>query len=158
MANSLNGWPVLPPGDRRLKTLTVPGTDVRLTVRDVCAPVFSALASDYNRLIEPLELGNYDDAGYTYRQARAADAWSNHASATAIDINWTGHGAQRTVNRKFWQLTKPRTAVALLQKRYNILTWGGTWSTKYWDPMHWEIRRGVTPAMVEAFVKRNHLP
>jgi hypothetical protein len=157
MATSLNGWPVLVAGDRRLKTITVPGTHVRLTVRDVCAPVFSALAADYNRLIEPLALGDHDDAGYAYRQARAADGWSNHSSATAIDLNWTGHGAQRLANRRWWQLTKPRTGVAVLQKRYPILTWGGTWSPKNWDPMHWEIKRGVTPKMVEDFIKRNRL-
>lgn len=151
---SLNGWPVLEPGSVHLARGTVPGTGITLTVRDICLPLFLALAADYNRVIEPLTLGTHDDAGYAYRAPRTATTggtWSNHASGTAVDLNWTGHGARTAANRAWWQLARPKSRVQNLQTKYPILTWGGNWSPTNFDPMHWEITRGIKGSQVIAF-------
>ena len=151
---SINGWPVLPPGDRRLATGTVPGTKVRLTLRREVLPFFLALAADYNETIEPLSLGKNDDGGYCYRESRVSPNWSNHASGTAIDLNWSGHGSRNLANRKWWNLRRNKTAVDVIKKRYKIVNWGGDWSDRYYDPMHWELKRGTSVADVERLIDK----
>jgi len=149
---SINGWPVLKPGDGRLKTGTIPGTKIRLTTRDVCLPFFLALAADYNEMIEPLSLGRNDDGGYAYRVSRESELWSNHASGTAIDLNWSGHGSRNLVNRKWWALGRNKKATDVIKKRYRIVNWGGDWSDRYYDPMHWELKAGTNTASVRGML------
>lgn len=154
LPTSLNRWSVLKPGDRRLVTGTVPGTKVRLTLRVEVLPYFLAMAADYDSTIEPLALGRNDDGGYAYRPARSGDGWSNHASGTAIDLNWTGHGSRNLANRKWWNLRRNKTAVDVIKSRYKLLAWGGDWSDRFYDPMHWELRPGTSVAMVEKDIAR----
>lgn len=157
VAVSINGWPVLRPGDRRLKTGVIPGTRIRLTLRDVALPLFQALAADYNEMIEPLSLGKNDDGGYAYRTSRESERWSNHASGTAVDLNWSGHGSRNLANRKWWDLRRNRTATDILKKRYAIVNWGGDWSDRYYDPMHWELKAGTNAASVRGILMKLHI-
>lgn len=152
VAVSINGWLVLRPGDKRLSTGTVPGTKIRLTLRDVCLPFFLALAADYNTMIEPLSLGRNDDGGYAFRTSRESTRWSNHASGTAIDLNWSGHGSRNLANRKWWDLRRNRTATDEIKARYKIVNWGGDWSDRFYDPMHWELKAGTNSAAVRGMI------
>lgn len=154
VAVSINGWLVLRPGDKRLSTGTVPGTKIRLTLRDVCLPFFLALASDYNTMIEPLSLGRNDDGGYAFRTSRKSTRWSNHASGTAIDLNWSGHGSRNLANRKWWDLRRNRTATDEIKARYKIVNWGGDWSDRFYDPMHWELKAGTNSAAVRGMIMK----
>jgi hypothetical protein len=146
---SINGWPVLPRGDRRLATKQIPGTRIRLTARREVLPYLIGLAVDYQANIGPLMQGQV--GAYNYRPSRVSSSWSNHASGTAVDINWNAEGAQRLANRKWWQ--RRHTALDALRRKYKLLGWGGDWSTLY-DPMHWEVRRGVSVAQIEAEVRK----
>lgn len=154
VAVSINGWPVLRPGDKRLQTGTVPFTKIRLTLRDVCLPLFLALAADYDDMIEPLSLGKNDDGGYAYRTSRESERWSNHASGTAIDLNWSGHGSRNVINRKWWDLRKNKTATDVIKARYKIVNWGGDWSDRYYDPMHWELKAGTNAVSVRGMIHK----
>jgi hypothetical protein len=147
---SINGWPVLPRGDRRLATKQIPGTRIRITARREVLPYLVGLAVDYADTIAPLIPGEV--GAYNYRPSRVTKAWSNHASATAIDINFSHEGAQRLVNKKWWQ--RRRTALDALKKKYKLMGWGGDWSDRYYDPMHWELKRGTSVAQVEREIRR----
>jgi len=153
MSTSLNGWPVLQPGSKQLATGLVPGTTRKLTMRREVLPLFLALAHDYDDWIAPIDIGPIDDAGYAYRYARTGAGWSNHSSGTAADLNWSKEGAQRATNRTFWGRPKIAQSIDQIKAVYHVVDWGGDWSTQYWDPMHWEIRRNVTLAEVAARIK-----
>ena len=140
---SLNGWPVIQSsGNTLLRTGTVPGADRRLTTRKEALPLFLAIAADWHRWIHPIDEGAVDTGGYANRDARAVPGRkSNHASGTAIDIDWSGVGAPVAKNRVFWK-TKESQMRRIL-KIYSILNWGGDWSPAYWDPMHIELAPGT---------------
>jgi len=144
MATSLNGWPVLVPTSKLLRTDTVPLTTRKIRMRKDILPLFLALAFDYHDWIRPIDKGSFDDAGYVYRKSRAINLWSNHASGTALDINWAKEGAQVAANRRFWAKPENIAAIKRIKRVYKVITWGGDWSPKYWDPMHFEITRGVS--------------
>lgn len=147
---SINGWPVLPRGDRRLATKQIPGTRIRITGRREVLPYLVGLAVDYADTIAPLIPGEV--GAYNYRPSRVSSAWSCHASGTALDVNWNHEGAQRLVNKKWWQ--RRRTALQALKRKYRLLEWGGDWSNTYYDPMHWQLRRGTSVAQVEREIAR----
>ncbi len=151
MATSINGWPAPP---AKLKTFQVPGTKRRMTLDSDAGPVLVALAADYHKLIRPIDKGTVDDGGYNYRPARnASSRLSNHASGTAVDLNWSQEGAQGSGwGRKFFATARARAGIAVLKRRYGaVLQWGGDWRAK--DYMHWEVKPGVTRARLEAFRK-----
>jgi hypothetical protein len=151
---SLNGWPVIKPGKPGLVTKVVPGTKVKLTLaKDAAGLLLYVAARVHNEVysISKNNIGGQDDAGYTYRQARFADQFSNHASGTAIDLNWKRwpmRGARRSMS------PKEQAAAAVIAKDLkDVITWGGNWK-KIKDEMHWEISKGVSAADVRAFCKK----
>ena len=144
MAKSLNGWPVLVPGSKLLRTATVPGTTRRITMRSDVLPLFLALAHDYDEWLRSIDTGKVDDGGYSYRAARAANDFSNHASGTALDINWSKEGAQGSnAGKKFFGTAEGQKDIEQIKKVYgeDIVDWGGDWRAK--DYMHWELQPGV---------------
>ena len=151
---SLNGWPVIQgSGDPRLRTGWVPGADRRLTTRKEALPLFLAVAADWHRWIHTIDDGAVDTGGYANRDARAVPGRkSNHASGTAIDIDWSGVGAPVAKNRVFWK-TKESQMRRIL-KIYSILNWGGDWSPAYWDPMHIELRPGSNVGNVHFIIDK----
>jgi hypothetical protein len=144
MPTSLNGWPVLTNSSTLLRTGLVPKTTRKIRMHRDVLPLFLALAFDYDEWIARIDVGPLDDAGYAYRQANAANGWSNHASGTALDLNWSKEGAQRASNRAFWAKNDIRLHTTQIKRIYHVVDWGGDWSAKFWDPMHWEIAPGVT--------------
>lgn len=133
---SQNGWPVNPPRGAR----TIPGTDVRVNVANGPAgDVLMHVLGQVNSRVEGVELngpaGEHDDWGYADRNVRGAHSISNHASATAVDINATRHvlGAQGT-------FTPGQTAEIhrILGEVDNVVRWGGDYTGRR-DEMHFEI-------------------
>lgn len=143
---SLNGWVYPSP---KLVTLTIPGTVRRVTGDHVALPLLVALAADYSATVRRIDIGAPDEGCYADRNGRGTPGRkSNHATGTAIDLNWSEEGAQGSGwGRKFFSNLKNKAAVAVLKRRYgSCVAWGGDWNAK--DFMHWEIKPGVTRADV----------
>lgn len=152
MAKSLNGWPVLVPSSTLLSRKRIPGTKRDITMRRSVLPLFLALGNDYHDWIKTVDTGAFDDAGYAYRQARAANDYSNHASGTALDINWSQEGAQGSSwGKKFFDDPDHAKTVDWLKELYQIVDWGGDWRAN--DYMHWELKPGTTQADVDRVIK-----
>jgi len=155
MPKSLNGWPVLTPGSKLLCTKQIPTVDRRLTMRCSVIRIFLALANDYDDWVKTLDNDKkpVDDGAYNYRPARNANAWSNHASGTAIDLNWSQEGAQSSsAGAKFFAKPENKAKIEWLKTVYPILVWGGDWRAK--DYMHWELAPGTTQADVDRLIKK----
>ena len=133
-ATSQNGWTVIPSGtDKRL--VKIPRILGRVRKGDV-ATIFTDLVTYFDEHVEDVDQGE-DDWGYAFRSIRGqSSGYSNHASATAVDINAMQHplGASGTFSRK--QADKIR---AMLRDRYlNKVRWGGDYRGRK-DEMHFEI-------------------
>jgi len=149
MPISINKFPVLSGySDARLALVNVPGTKKRVRLRKDIAAIFQAILSEIDKTVVDLDGGPLD--GFARRQARAADAWSNHASGTAVDFRYDIFPADRRRH-----MSKAQTdQMHRLLKKYvakkggtskKIFIWGGDWTVgKYIDEMHLEIARGVT--------------
>ena len=133
---SYNGWPVGYPGSTiGIGTYTVEGTSIRLQVRsgDV-ATVLMYLAGRFNREVEALRAGYC--GGYEYRKnVNNPSVWSNHASGTAIDLNWSDHpnGAKGTFTS-----SEVSAIRAILAYCGDVVYWGGDYRGTT-DEMHFEI-------------------
>lgn len=131
---SQNGWPIDPPRSKR----KVPGTDVSLVVADGPAgDVLMYVAAQFHARVEKLD-GN-DNGGYNRRPIANTGTWSNHASATAIDLEWNDHPFLR---RNTFTRSQVRAIREILDEVDNVVGWGGDWGTGSVDEMHFEIRRG----------------
>jgi hypothetical protein len=100
------------------------------------------VARRFHEEVEPITGGIRDDWGWAYRPIRGrTTGFSNHASATAIDLNATKHprGAEgtftaaekRAVRRILADLVDERTGES-------VVRWGEDFSTTV-DGMHFEI-------------------
>ncbi len=149
---SLNGYPVPP---KQLKTFRVPGTSRKVTLDSEVGPILVALAADYHKLVRPIDIGTVDDGGYAARPARLSPGRaSNHASGTAVDLNWSEEGAMGSNwGAKFFAKAAVAAKIRLLKARYgSVLQWGGDWRAK--DYMHWEIKPGVSRNKVLALMNK----
>jgi hypothetical protein len=133
---SYNGWPIGTPGSTiGVETYIIPGTSISLAVKsgDV-ATVLIYLAKRFNAEVETLRAGQVD--GYEYRyNVNNPSVWSNHASGTAIDLNYILH--PNTVKGTFTagQLVALRNILAYCGP---VIYWGGDYS-RTTDEMHYEI-------------------
>jgi D-alanyl-D-alanine carboxypeptidase-like protein len=147
---SQNGWPVNPPRGMR----TVPGTNVRLNVANGPAgDVLMHVAQQVHNRVENIELDHPtehvdDDWGYAERNVRGSNAISNHASATAIDLNAGRHdlGARGTYTPA--QVTEIHS---ILGEVDGVVRWGGDYTGRL-DEMHFEIN--ATPEEVARVAER----
>lgn len=148
---SLNGWRVPPTS---LRTFKVPGTTRRITLDEHAGPYLVALAADYHRTVRAIDVGAVDDGGYAKREANGAPGrYSNHASGTAVDLNWREEGAQGSAwGARFFAQARNRAAVEAIKRRFRLAQWGGDWRAR--DYMHWELRPGVTLEQVQAECRR----
>lgn len=149
MATSQNGWPVNPARTYR----QVPGSTVHLTVADgVAGDVLMYVAREFDRRVEDIDWkssrGEFDDWGWADRPIRGSNVTSNHASATAIDLNATRHplGVRNTFTAA--QVGEIR---AILAEVDGTVRWGGDYTERA-DEMHFEINAGY--ARVKAVADR----
>lgn len=141
-STSQNGWPVI---DRKanpelIATYTVPGTEVRLPLRvGNVATVLLYVAERWHNEVEPLHAGWC--WGFAARLIRGSTTTaSNHASASAIDLNAPAHPLATAPASNFTakQITAIRKIVADLK---GVVRWGGDYSGRK-DGMHLEINAG----------------
>lgn len=155
---SSNGWLVYKTPPPRL---LIPGTDIRISVRpgDV-ATVLLEVASRFHREVESLALPvgedpGYDEWGWAYRPVRGQQfGFSNHASATAIDLNATRHprGVKGTFTRADRRAVRRILASTLDSVTHReVVRWGETYAGTV-DGMHFEIN--ASPAAVARVAKR----
>jgi len=151
---SINGWPVLLPGSRLLRTMPCTGDiNRRLTGRVEAMPLFLSFVYDYDDWIAPVDKGITDEGIYSYRQSRVPGAgWSCHSSGTAIDINWSAEGSQNSKRGKdFFAQREVAKTVDHLKELYGF-EWGGDWDN-YLDYMHWQLPRGSSVRSVQERIR-----
>lgn len=155
MNKSENGWPLFEhQSDPGLTVIRVPGTGtpgIPLRVAKDCAPLLAYVAGRVHAEVSDLKQGNkpgvQDDGGYNFRKIDGVDSYSNHASGTAIDLNWSKYPMfKRKMTKK-----ERSAAEALAADLSEVIRWGGNYSTARVDEMHWEIKPGVTASKVKAF-------
>ena len=145
MAISLNGWPVITPAlaPVKLRTITVPGTKRTLRIAKPAAPLLAAFASDWNALMPArLKLDTGPIACWCYRQARAANGFSDHASGTALDLRWD---VLKADNKQHMTADERAILRAILSKYvtadgHHVLASGAFWGKC--DEMHTELSKG----------------
>lgn len=149
---TVNGWPVLAPDSSRLHRWVIPGTRRQLTMRHGSAGfVLAHLALRFNDRVERLALpgeATPDDGAYAYRRITGGTSWSQHATGTAMDLNWRRHPygvpAAETFTRAQRQLIRHWLRRVYVAGGDPVVEWGGDWpshpaSTARPDAMHFEL-------------------
>jgi uncharacterized protein YukE len=139
---SQNGWPVNPPRGMR----TIPGTDVQVNVADGPAgDVLMYVAEQVHTRVEDVTMdevgtGEEDDWGHAEREVRGGGAISNHASATAIDLNATRHplGVRDT-----FTTAQVEEIDRIMNEVDGVVRWGGDYQNRA-DEMHFEINASLS--------------
>ena len=144
---SLNGWAAIQSeSDPQLRSIQVPGTNKRVTVRREAAPLFAAILSEINKKLIPLDGGPLD--GWEYRAARQSNALSNHSSGTACDFRYDVLLAD---NNLHWPAAKHDVMHKLMDKYVTtsgkrVFGWGGDWTPgRSADEMHIELIQSWSP-------------
>lgn len=148
METSYNGWPASKDqAEIDVQSYLVPGTDRKLRCAAAVAPLLIGFAAEFDKLIEPIDAGTFDDWGYAYRMVRGNPTkLSCHSSGTAIDLNATKHPLGKYD-------TFPGEKVPMIRalaKKYG-LTWGGDYKNRK-DEMHFEV--SLTPEKVTALITK----
>jgi hypothetical protein len=94
------------------------------------------LATWFDQRMERLG-ADQDDFGWSLRRIAGTDIWSNHSSATAVDLNASKHpqGERGTFSTDQVLRIEKRLEEAYEHK----IVWGGNYHTLP-DEMHWEIQ------------------
>ena len=145
---SYNGYPASKdPKEIGIKSYSVDGTTLKLRCAKSVGPLLAAFASEFHKLIEPIDEGGLDDWGYAFRMVRGTtDRLSCHSSGTAIDLNATKHPLGKYD-------TFPAEKVPMIRalaKKYG-LKWGGDFKSRP-DDMHFEVN--VTPAKAKELITK----
>lgn len=141
MANSYSGYSVSASLAAIGSSRDVPGSVVNLSVRyGSPGSLLIYVAEQFDKRVEDIDQAYghpVDDGGYNYRNVGGANSWSNHASATAIDLNWNKHprGARGT-----FISAKVAVIRQILAECGGAVYWGGDYrSPSIVDEMHFEI-------------------
>lgn len=135
MAKSQNGWTV------QSNTANLwPNPYVGGILAGPVWVVLSWFVREFNKLVEPVDLSQ--SGCYNRRRIAGSLKWSNHASATAVDLNWTKHPAGR---KGTFTPVQAGEIVALISAAGGVLRWGRLFN----DEMHFEIAPKVTRLQVE---------
>ena len=155
MPNSQNGWPVLQYGDPKVYTWVIPAKTGAFTLRirnGSAGFLIAYFVLWYAEKIEPIKGKILDDWGHAVRPIGDSKWISNHASATAVDLNALAHpqGKRGTFNFLVDYKKKRITAYARIMMRLKFamqgtLRWGENYSTTV-DGMHFEINVGLSAA------------
>jgi hypothetical protein len=140
---SQNGWRVI--GRDECTDVEIPGGEV--PTHPEFAWLFQDLAIRWHDTVEPLVWPGC--WGWANRPIKGSTVTSNHASGTAVDFCAPKHPQGVAIGRHF--TAAQLDAVAALEARYfGVLRWGGRWTGKSVDGMHWEGQPGVTVEAVRA--------
>ena len=140
MAVTANGWPTLTRFTGVKFVACGEGRAHDIVSRDL-AVIASAFTYDFHTRVESVETCF---GGRTLAQQRATNPLaldSNHCSSTAWDLNGGKHpyeAAQRGPWRSGFNAAQVNTIRALLAY-YEVLQWGGDFTSPYRDAMHWQI-------------------
>lgn len=144
VVKSQNGWGAVtsPKGLVDLRWITgkvLPG--------DVLV-VFDYLCERFNTEVEPITRAH--SWGWAYRAIRGATTVSNHASATAVDVNAPAHPLGKRGTFSAEEVAAIRRILAALG---GVVRWGGDYSGRA-DEMHFEINASAAKvAAVAAGIK-----
>lgn len=139
---SQNGWEVL----TREETAVVRAAGVPFRVAPGTEPLWERFVTRFNAEVEPLAGPVLDDWSWADRNVRgSATVISNHASATALDLNATKH--PRGVRDTFTDAQVK--ALRRLLADFPVIRWGGDFHTTV-DDMHFELN--ADHAEVAAFI------
>jgi hypothetical protein len=134
---SHNGWPAsADPAAIGVRPFPVPGTNPArsLSVKsgDV-ARILIGVAERFQQTVEPI---GPNSGGYNFRLISGTNIYSNHASGTAIDLNWGDHpqGSRGTFTAA--QVNAIRQILSLCS---GVVGWGGDYPGGQVDEMHFEI-------------------
>lgn len=131
---SQNGYPACSAAP--LAWYTVPGTSERVRIRTgPVATVLLYVAQRWKNEIEPItQIG-----GYACRDIIGSNTTSNHASGTAVDIDWDKHplGAQPSATFAAKVHAILNTVIGGVRVG-DIIRWGGDYHSRK-DGMHYEI-------------------
>ncbi|GAA0029106.1 phage tail tape measure protein [Bradyrhizobium ottawaense] len=118
--------------------------------------VNAAAAESFKGFVDELEGSGYKISsigGYSMRGKRKGGGWSQHAYGNAIDINPDKNAQDGTGG------TDMPANVRDMAAKYG-LSWGGDWSRKYNDPMHFEWngmqpwkKKGVTDQVPSSVIQ-----
>ncbi len=151
MGNSQNGWPNDPPRSAR----TPGNSDARIVVADGApGDLLMYVATQFDLRVENLELPGAEDEWGWASYATKGNNWSNHRSATAIDLNATRHPFHKRGTFNSAQVSQIR---AILNECEGLVAWGGNWSGDGVDEMHFEIV-GSSVKVHEWVARHNHTP
>jgi len=149
MEVSQNGYPtIIDRDDPRL--VSVPYIKGKVLKGDV-EVIFTDLIRYFHDNVENIELG-YDDWGWNYRPIEGTTTPSNHASATAIDLNSLRHPMYQYNTFSIEQRYIIRNH--LLPRYDGVIRWGGDYKNRP-DDMHFEIN--ASPAEVALVARRLRL-
>jgi hypothetical protein len=147
MATSANGYPVLfdtrTTGELpRLRKWVIPGTNRHVFLRDGSVGFLLVhFALWWHERIARLDARNtvWDEWGWAVRPIRGkTSGYSNHASASAIDLDATLHPIGVSIYKTFTKVQIARIRLRMAFFR-GTLAWGGEWSRP--DGMHVEIAK-----------------
>ncbi|GAA2237790.1 hypothetical protein GCM10010401_07500 [Rarobacter faecitabidus] len=147
MAVSMNGWKV----DPLITRITAAGKAAWVRRGDV-ARLIRWLGIAYALEVEPLLSFNGWRSAALNASTGTPVQNSNHRSATAIDINGGKYPYEYT-HRPSWKDPVPAAIKAKIRKvlvRVPEIGWGADFASPYRDPMHYEIRNGVSAAKIKA--------
>jgi|SRR5690349_10423050 len=135
-----------------MATYSIKGSDTRITMRkgDVSV-VLLYVAQQFNDTVErliPSQCGGYNPRSIIGMGSRDI---SNHASGTAIDLNWGKHvmGVHGTFSAK--QVAAIRRILSFLE---GVVRWGGDYHSRK-DEMHFEINAPLSKVAAVADKIRN---
>lgn len=142
MPNSYSGYSVSSTLSAIGSVRQVPDSAVKLSVRyGSPGSLLMYVAEQFDKRVEDIDQAYghpIDDGGWNYRNVGGTNSFSNHASATAIDLNWNKHprGARGTFTTKQVQVIRQ-----ILSECFGAVYWGGDYrSPSIVDEMHFEIQ------------------
>lgn len=141
---SQNGWPVFDTTEHYVRATTA-GFGYWAANDDV-AVIFDELIKRWVKYVEPLNLKSC--WSWAERPIRGASTgYSNHASATALDLNATSYprGTTHMVAAKVAAVHK-----YIVEFFGGIIRWGGDYMSAVKDQMHFEINANHPAVVAEA--------
>jgi len=122
------------PETPQLATVTAPG-GAKFQVAATAAERFQGLVTDLEA--EGYKLDPATSGGYNKRFIAGTQTPSHHAYGTAVDVNWSRNPQGGTSS------DIPVDLARRLAAKHGLV-WGGDWSGKTRDPMHFEVPRGAS--------------